>query len=107
MTYERDTICEPRSNKFFWKKAKNALNDEFLNKLSNFRVLGPKDDRYYPYTTLNFIERNIEGINPDDVDNYHLTLGKLFKWMQLAIRTRKDDIIRRKALKKKAREERE
>jgi len=34
-------------------------------------------------------------------------LGKLFKWMLLAIRTRKEDIIRRKALKKKDREERD
>jgi hypothetical protein len=41
------------------------------------------------------------------VDAYHLTLGKLFKWMLLAIRTRKEDIIRRKALKKKDREERD
>jgi len=36
-----------------------------------------------------------------------MTLGKLFKWLQLAIRTRKEDIVRRKALKKRAREQRE
>jgi hypothetical protein len=56
---------------------------------------------------LNFIERNIEGINPEDVDNYHLTLGKLYRWMLLAMKTRKEDITRRKALKKRAREHRE
>lgn len=36
-----------------------------------------------------------------------MTLGKLFKWLQLSIKTRKDDITRRKALKKKASEDRE
>jgi hypothetical protein len=36
-----------------------------------------------------------------------MTLGKLFKWLLLAIKTRKDDIVRRKALKRKAREDRE
>lgn len=36
-----------------------------------------------------------------------MTLGRLFKWMLLAIKTRKEDIIRRKALNRKAREDRE
>ncbi len=69
--------------------------------------MGPKNKEYSGYKTLNFIERNVEGINPEDVDAYNLTLGKLFKWLMLAIRTRKDDIVRRKALKRKAREDRE
>jgi hypothetical protein len=43
----------------------------------------------------------------EDVDAYNLTLGKLFKWTLLALKTRKDDITRRKALKLKAREYRE
>jgi hypothetical protein len=51
---------------------------------------------------LNFIEKNIEGIESETVDAYSLTLGKLFKWLQLAIKTRKDDITRRKAQRKKA-----
>lgn len=53
------------------------------------------------------MEKNIEGINPEDVDAYNMTLGKLFKWLLLSIQTRKQDIIRRKALKRKAKEERE
>jgi len=36
-----------------------------------------------------------------------LTLGKLFKWLIVAIKTRKDDITLRKVKKKKAREDRE
>lgn len=38
---------------------------------------------------------------------YNLTLGKLYKWLVLAIKTRKDDIIRRKAMIKKCREDRD
>ena len=49
----------------------------------------------------------MEGILPDDVDAYNLHVGRLFKWLLSAIKIRKDDIIRRKALRKKAREERE
>jgi hypothetical protein len=69
--------------------------------------MGKKEKTYFGYKTLNFIERNVEGIQPEEVDAYHMLYGKLFKWVLLAIKTRKDDIIRRKALRRKAREERE
>ena len=36
-----------------------------------------------------------------------MTLARLFKWLITVIKTRKDDIIRRKALRKKAGEDRE
>jgi len=36
-----------------------------------------------------------------------MALGKLYKWLTLAIKTRKDDIVRRKAKEKKAREDRD
>ena len=51
---------------------------------------------------MNFLERNIEGIQPEEVDAYNLTLGKLFKWVLLALKTRKEDIVRRKALNLRA-----
>lgn len=43
----------------------------------------------------------------EGVDNYNPTFGKLFKWLKLALETRKTDITTRKALSKKARENRE
>jgi hypothetical protein len=41
------------------------------------------------------------------VDNYNQTFGKIFKWLRLALETRKTDITTRKAMSKKARENRE
>jgi hypothetical protein len=105
--YDRDEICEKGTNKFFWKKAKTLINDEFINRLINYTAMGEKNQVYYGYKTLNFIERNIDGIATEDVDMYNLTLGKLYKWLLLAIKTRKDDIIRRKTYRKKYREDRE
>lgn len=49
LSYDRESICEPKSNKFFWKKAKNYLNDEFLSRLVNYQILGPKEDSFTPY----------------------------------------------------------
>ena len=105
--YKRDQICEKGTNKFFWKKAKNFIDKEFFNRIISYQPLGQKENYYERYSTLNFIERNIEGINPDDVEHYNLTLGKLFRWLLLAIKTRKEDITRRKAQQKKARDNRE
>lgn len=109
LQYKREQICERGTNKFFWKIAKTHFNKpEFFDRLVDFNALGAKEEAHMPrYQTINFIERNIEGINPDEVDAYNMTLGKLFKWLQLAIKTRKEDIIRRKAMRKKAREHRE
>lgn len=97
LLYTREDICEKNTNKFFWKRAKMLLNDDFLDRLVDYTALGPKEDYRPRYTTLNFIERNLDNISPDDVDSYHLTLGKLYRWLLLAIKTRKEDIIRRKA----------
>jgi hypothetical protein len=43
----------------------------------------------------------------EEVDAYHQGFSKLFKWLQTAISARKQDITRRKALTKKAKEDRE
>ena len=102
LKYKREDICEKGTNKFFWKKAKHLINDEFINRLVFFNALGPKQDQFERYQTLNFLERNVEGIQIEDVDAYNLTLGKLFKWVLLALKTRKEDIVRRKALNVKA-----
>jgi hypothetical protein len=102
LKYKREDICEKGTNKLFWKKAKNLINDEFINRLVFFNALGPKQDQFERYHTLNFLERNVEGIQIEDVDAYNLTLGKLFKWVLLALKTRKEDIVRRKAMNVKA-----
>mmetsp|Transcript_23196 Transcript_23196/g.22701 ORF Transcript_23196/g.22701 Transcript_23196/m.22701 type:complete len:130 (+) Transcript_23196:1359-1748(+) len=107
LEYRRDEICERGSNKFFWKKAKMHINDNFIDRLINYQVMGPKDRGYFGYACLPFIERNVEHLTPEEVDAYNLTLGKLFKWLLLAVKTRKDDIVRRKALAKKCHEDRE
>lgn len=96
--FKRENICEDNTNKFFWKRAKNHIDAEFFHRIASYQPLGAKEKYIDRYSTINFIEKNIDGIHPEDVDNYNLTLGKLFRWMLLAIRTRKEDITRRKAL---------
>jgi len=56
---------------------------------------------------LNFIERNIAGIVPGEVDEFNMVLGRLYKWLLAAIENRKLNIVRRRALIQKDRDERD
>lgn len=49
LMYEQGVICEHKSNKFFWKKAKEHLNEDLLHRLANYRALGPKDHKHQKY----------------------------------------------------------
>lgn len=70
-------------------------------------MLGPKPGKYEGWQTINYCERLVSEIQQEDVDNYHVGFSKLFKWLQSAIALRKQDIVRRKALAKRAQENRE
>ncbi len=106
LKYDREDICEVKTNKLFWKEAKKKFNDEFLKKLMTYQPSGAKDEEYKRYWLLNFVERNLAGIEQEAVDAYNGALGRLFRWLQLALQIRKDDILRRKVQKRKEREER-
>jgi hypothetical protein len=43
--------------------------------------MGPKEGQYKSYQTLNYIEKNIEGINPQDVESLGIVSGRLFQWL--------------------------
>jgi len=46
-------------------------------------------------------------VTPEQIDEYSYTVGRLIRWAKLAIENRKADIIRRKALIHRHREERD
>jgi hypothetical protein len=76
--------------------------------LADFEAQGAKPDDYVYYHTLNFLEKNLESYYPEDVDSYNAAIiGRLLKWLLAAFKLRRQDIIRRKALQRKARDYRE
>lgn len=68
LQYKREDVCINGTNKLFWKVAQKLLDDSFIDKLVSYSPCGSKAHAQAPYTTINFIEKNIEGIVPDDVD---------------------------------------
>ena len=75
--------------------------------MSKYEILGPKEGEFRSYNTINYCEKILDGIAQEDVDAYHVGLGKLFQWLRKAIEGRKLDITRRKALARQARQNRE
>ena len=105
--YDKEKVTEPGTQKFFWKTAKTLMDDDFLTKMEEYDFRGPKEGVYKPYQTLNFIEKIITGINAEEVDEFNMVAGRLYKWLTLALENRKNDIVRRKSLIHKQREERD
>ena len=57
--------------------------------MATFKTYGEKKDEYKPYMRINYVEGLIKEFVQEDVDAYHPGLGKLFKWLKMAIDTRK------------------
>lgn len=95
--FPREDLCEVATNKLFWKKAREYWNEDLLKKFDEYSPTGPKEGEYKKYQTINFIEKNLEGIAEEEVQNYSLALAKLFVCLQMTIAARKADILKRKA----------
>jgi hypothetical protein len=105
--YNREDLCEVNTNKIFWKTAKNHWNDSLFKKITEYAPNGSKDSEYKRYWVINFIEKNLAGLEFEAVEEYNSSLARLFKWLQTTIEMRKEDIVKRKQHKDKLREERE
>jgi hypothetical protein len=108
LRYEREDICERDTNKLEWKKAKVLLNQEFLERLYYYDPIGPKEGDYKVYQCLSFLERNLESYieQTEGIDEYSVALGKLYRWVVLAIEVRKQDVQKRRAKIEQLKEER-
>lgn len=104
---ESDKICVEDTQLFFWKKARHHWNDELIEKMTKFRFLGSKDNEVKKYQTINYIERNLDGMTQESISVYNYSLGLIYKWMTMVIDARKKDIISRLNDSKIKREERQ
>jgi len=103
--FTRDQICEPKTNKMSWKKAKELLEQKLPMRMKEYKTFGEKRDEFKAYQCINYIEKLVEPFTQEETDAYHAGLGRLFKWLKMAVNTRKQDIVRRKAIFKRNIEE--
>ena len=101
LRYKREDICYPKSNRIWWKKARPLINESFFSKLENYSPLGANPVRPPKYSTIAFIEKNVEGIKEEDVMEYSIGLCMLYKWLKLSFTLRKLNVKFRKESKVK------
>lgn len=53
--------------------------------MATYRILGVKSDEFKKYQTINYCEKLLEGLNQEEVDNYSVAFGKIYKWLATAI----------------------
>jgi hypothetical protein len=75
--------------------------------MSEYWPFGPKEENYKEYQKLKFVQNNLADIAEDAVDEYSVALGKLLRWINLAIEVRIEDLKIRRAHKKQLRAERQ
>ena len=75
-----------------WKKAKNLLNEDFFKRLGEYNPFGPKHESNSLYQSLRFLKRNFDKYEPEHIDEYSIALGKLFRWLLLAVDLREEDV---------------
>lgn len=91
-----------------WKKAKIFINDDLFMKMNDYQtnVIGPQESPYREYEKLRFLQKNLTGINLDQVDEYSAAVGKLYRWIMFAMEIRCEDIRQRREHKEDLRKSR-
>ena len=106
--HTREQICERETNKLQWKNTAtfmiNNSPESIFYKMNEYWPIGPKEGEYKEYQKLKFIRENLEGVNEEDVDEYSITLGKIYRWLLMALELRIEDVTNRKKQKEKERE---
>lgn len=112
--YTREDICERDTNKIEWKKARQILlgpnqdGAEFFKRIGDYNPFGPKEENFTLYQKLRFLKRTLKKHEQEieKIEEYSIPLSKLFKWMLYSIELRAQDVIHRRELKNKFKEER-
>lgn len=112
--YKREEICERDTNKIEWKKARKVLlgpnedGAEFFKRIGEYNPFGPKEDLFTLYQKLRFLKKSLKKHEQEieKVEEYSIPLSKLFKWMLYSIELRAQDVIHRREVKNKLKEER-
>jgi hypothetical protein len=111
--YTEEQICEVKTNKLWWKKAKQLINEGFFIKLFKYQPVGPKDGEFKEYQKINYIESLLselaqqrENVLDEKVEAYSQTFIRLHQWLKLAIEVRRENVIKRILKQQRLKEER-
>lgn len=102
LSHKRAEINLPNTHLLNWKYVRTLIKPELLSSIIAYNHRGPKPNQVEKYALVNRILSKVEKIDQDQVDQYNLYYGRLFKWLKTTCKLRKLDIeIRRANIEKK------
>lgn len=72
------------------------INDELFERMGNYNPVGPRETEFKTYQKMSFLKRNIGDMPVEAVEEYSLVMGKLLKWVNLAVDIRCEDVVMRR-----------
>jgi hypothetical protein len=64
--------------------------------MSKYQPLGQSEATYKLYQKLSFIKKNLDSIEEDKVDDYSVILGRIYRWVSMAVDLRIEDVKNRR-----------
>jgi len=91
-------INEENTNHLHWKKAKKFWNFKVLEKLRDYKPIGPKVGKTNPYSYGNRILNNLESLSSkrEEIRSEFFVLDRILEFMLLILKIRRDDILNRR-----------
>lgn len=96
LKYRREEVCERDTNKLDFKKVKPLINEELFDRMSTYKPFGPNETDFETYQKLAFLFKNIDNVTEESVDEFSICLGKILRWVKMALDIRREDVVRRK-----------
>jgi len=91
--YTKEDINLPKTNILNWRKVSHYLNNpNFFDKLEAYQYQGPKPEKVKPYAYVQRILRRLEGYVIEEVDDYNVSLGVLYRFLKSVLETRILDV---------------
>lgn len=87
--YDKKGIVEDGTMKFQWKTAKDQIDEKFLTKMRDYQIMGQKKEEYKAYQTINYVEKLLEEITMEQVSEFDFIAGRLYYWLDIALKSRK------------------
>ena len=85
---DREETSYTDTNRLEWKKCRKLLaknpkdHEDLFASIGGYWPFAPKEDEYKEYEKLAFVSDNISVINEEQVDDYSIALGQLFRWLR-------------------------
>lgn len=107
LKYSKDEVCERDTNKLDFKRVKPLINEDLFDRMANYKPFGQNDSEFEIYQKLAFLNKNLDGLQEEQVDEFSLCVGKILRWTRMALDLRIEDVRKRKNITAILKHERE